>query len=161
MQDFYFTHRDQLEVACARLASMRAPQLPLYRAAADGRVRIINVCAADAAWPTAMIAKSTGPTAVVVGADQGAGDDPGPHKWRAAKGLRRWCAAAIVHGAGGETGHYRLAVDAAETFQRLALIECTADQVQPWTAFLGCPRTLMIVPRDGVHPVMPPREALQ
>ena len=161
MSDFVFTRRTQLEAACARLASMHAPQLPLYRAAADGRISIINICAPDVAWPQVMIATARKPTVVVIGADTGAGDDPGPEDWKAAEGLRRWCEAAIVHGAGGEPGHYRMAAEAAEIYERLALVECTADQVQPWADFLGCPRTLRIIPRGGAHPVAPRCEAVQ
>lgn len=160
MQDFYFTRRSQLEVACARLAAMQAPQLPLYRAAADGRIGIISICAAGADWPWAMVDRAKLPTVVVIGADAGSGDDPGPDAWKAAEGLRHWCAAAIVHGAGGEPDHYRIAAEAAETYRRLAFIECTSPEVRSWAEFLCCPQTLLILPRDGVHPNVPPREAV-
>ena len=62
---------------------------------------------------------------------------------------------------GGEADHYRSAVLATVAVQRLAFIETTSARAAEWAAFLGCPRTLLIIPPGGAHPVAGHRETVQ
>jgi hypothetical protein len=146
--------REGIERACDLLAASSAPHLPLWRAAADGLVGI--VCIADPArpWPGGTVKRLTHPIVAIVGGDVGDGArDPLPEDWLCARRLREWCATAIVHGAGGEPEHYREAVRAAELTGRCAFIETTSDRARAWADYLRPKRTLVIVPRQGVHPI--------
>jgi hypothetical protein len=148
------TRRDDLERACAFLASSQAPQLPLWRAAADSRVNIVSVADPAAPWPGGTIKRSTRPIVAIVGADMDiGGPDPTPRDWLCARRLRDWCACAIAHGAGGEPEHYREAVYAAELTGRCALIETTSARAADWAKYLRPKLTLVIVPVSGTHPI--------
>jgi len=151
---FLLSRRDDLETACARLAALHAPLLPLVRAAADGRLNMMHITDPSAPWPGGAVKKSKRPVAVVIGADPGDGSaDVLPTDWKCARHLRKWCAAAMVHGAGGEPVHYRTAAVMAEAAGRFVLVECSSAAAPIWSDFLQCSRTLVIVPRDGVHPL--------
>jgi hypothetical protein len=155
------TRRDDLERACAFLAASQAPQLPLWRAAADGRINIVWIADLSRPWPGGVVKRSTRPIVACVGADMDiGGPDPRPTDWLCARRLRDWCACAIVHGSGGQPRHYREAVRAAELTGRCAVVETTSLRVREWAEYLSPRRTLVIVPREGVHPITTAREAM-
>jgi hypothetical protein len=107
-----------------------------------------------------MIERQSGrPTCVMIGGDPGYGQpDHPPSAWACAKRLKYWCqnGGAIVHGAAGNADHYREGAAATVLLRRVAFIECTSAQAPAWNTFLGCPRTLVIVPERGPHPVPDP-----
>jgi hypothetical protein len=153
------TSRDQLERVCDAVCRLGIPQLPLFRAAADGLIALVSIEAPTIPWPSLLIEKQLRPICVRIGGDPGVGHpDPSPSAWVCAQRLRYWCRATVVHAAGGELDHYRYAVAATVQFGRLALIETTSGRAREWVQFLKCPRTLVILPRDGVHPVPPKGE---
>ena len=97
---------------------------------------------------------TTRPTVLLVGDDPGGPNGlGGPDAWRCSSKVGIWAQAAVVHGAGGDPQHYRFAVAAALTFGRVVFIESTACHALAWADRIGCPRTLTILPRDGLHPV--------
>lgn len=160
------TTRHDLERVCDMAGRMGLPQLPLFRAAADGTLTLIRIEGTDAAWPARLIEQNGDrPICVTIGADPGYGfPDPRPDEWTCAKRLKYWCQGgwAIVHGAAGELDHYREAVTATLMFRRLAFIETTSAHAAEWARFLRCPRTLIIIPSDGgVHPIPEPPGRMQ
>jgi len=152
------TQQAAVERACDFLARAQAPQLPLWRAVADRRIALLHIAGPGAKWPARRIASITRPIVVLVGDDPPPGHDAalGPLGWRCAARLRRWCNWAMVHGAGGEHGHYSAAAQAAEMVGRVALVETSSHKANAWRDFIACPNTLLIVPRDGLpHPTVP------
>ena len=165
MKDILITRRTDLERTCDVAGRLGLAQLPLFRAAADGLIALLCVEDATATWPAKLIErelKRCRPTCFLIGGDPGVGHpDPAPAEWSCARRLKYWCNSAIVHGAGGEADHYRAAVLTTIACQRLALIETTSARASEWAGFLGCPRTLLITPPGGVHPVAGQRETVQ
>jgi hypothetical protein len=150
------TTRAAIERACDAAGRLGLPQLPLFRAAADGLICLISIYDPTAPWPAALIERNAWrPTLVLIGADPGYGQpDPAPEEWAAANRLRYWCRAAMVHGAGGTADHYREAAGRTLLASRFALIETTSARAHEWAAFLKCPRTQLILPADGApHPI--------
>ena len=156
---FHVTRSAELERLCDAAGRLGCPQLPLFRAAADGLLALIIVNNPAAAWPAAVIQRNVNrPTCVLVGGDPGHGEpDPAPIEWMCAKRLKSWCRAAVVHGAGGEAARYRNAAFGAVLTGRLALVETTSARADEWVAFLRCQSTLLIRPTNGLHPVPPQR----
>ncbi len=145
----------------ARLSRKIRDNLPPYFGfmgplAAPAEGDVIDVLAiADPAtpWPRHM-KKSRTPTVALLGDDPGCeGGYGGPDAWACANKLGRWARAVLVHGAGGEAQHYAEATRAALKVGRVALIETTSANARAWALRLNCPRTLMILPRDGLHPI--------
>ena len=152
-----FNQQADMERACARLAASNAPQLALWRACADGHVGIMTILDRRTKMEqgTIRLIERTRPAVVLLGADPGDGSyDPHPAEWASARRLRDWCRSAVIHGTGGEPWHYRTAVEMARRTGRVAFIETTSLRAGEWADFLQCPRALVIIPRDGVHPVM-------
>ena len=135
-----------IEVA-SRLVPWR---LPLYAAAADGLIQLVEVTP-GAGLPKALD-RAARPLVVLVGDD---GERPvGPDGWRCTPRLRRMARGAIVHAAGGERAHYAEAVRAALTGAApLALIETTTEHAQAWVqVFLRRPQMLIVPPHGNNHP---------
>lgn len=143
------------EAACDFLARAGAPLLPLVRAAADRRISLCVLETPDARWPARILGRLCLPMVVLVGDDPGAGLARGPLAWKAAERLRRWCRWSMVHGAGGEPGHYAAAVDAALWNGRVALIETDSAHALPWRRFLGAPGMTILPPAGTRHPLRP------
>jgi len=106
-------------------------------------------------WPKA-IEHARRPTVVIVGDDPGASDGlGGPDAWRCVRRLRRWTRAAMIHGAGGQPEHYAEVTRAAMKVGRVALVESTSRHALAWRAAIGCPRSLLLIPREGLsHPLV-------
>ena len=112
---FEIARREDLEHFCAFLASAKAPQLPLVRAAADLRINLAIIAFPELARPGARAtAISARPTVVLIGDDVDGRPARVPRDWPCAPAARQWAATAIVHGTGGLPEHYREAVRAAE-----------------------------------------------
>ena len=150
----FINTRAGIQSGCARLAASNAPQLPLFAAAAAGRIAVVQFAYPANIWPKAAMERLPRPAVALVG-DDADHDATGPDGWAVSSGLRRWARAAVIHGAGGEHQHYRWAVAAALQFDRVAFVETTSARVVAWRAFLNCPRTFMIIPKSGPHPVAP------
>lgn len=166
MDAIEITKRADLERMCDALGRMGLVQLPLFRAAADGLLALVRIEDRTTPWPTKLIERNQHrPICVTIGADPGFGHpDPAPDEWACARRLKYWCqnGGAIVHGAGGELDHYRYAAAAAVLFRRLAFIETTSAHAAAWGTFLRCPRTMVLVPPDGVaHPQPERPETMQ
>jgi hypothetical protein len=105
------------------------------------------------AWPK-QIEWLRRPAVVVVGDDPGTcWGQGGADAWRCTSRLRRWTRAAMIHGAAAEPEHYAEVVRATLKVGRVALIETTSANVHGWAEALRCPRTLLVLPRGGLHPV--------
>jgi len=151
------TRRDQLEAACAAMTAMQAPQLPLFRAAADGVIGLAFVTEPATPWPSELLASFRKPALVVLHDDlapERASSPPGD--WRCAAEMRAWALSAIVHGAAAEADHYRIAIVTTLLVGRAAIVETSSAFVAAWCEFLKPLPVLAIVPRGGLHPV-PPR----
>jgi len=161
--DLMLTSRSDLERLCDLAGRMGLVQLPLFRAAADGVLALVRVEDVSTPWPEWLIERNQHrPICFMVGADPGFGHpDPAPAAWACALRLRDWCHAAIVHGAVGNAAHYRDAAASTLILRQLAFIETTSARAADWYAFLRCPRTLVIVPTTGVHPLPIERGRMQ
>jgi len=126
---------------------------PAALAAEQNLIDLVGIAEPAAPFPW-LLNQRTRATIVLVGDDPGlALGLGGPEAWRCTERLGRWCRAAIIHAAGGEPEHYVAAVHGALTVGRLALIETTTHYAAAWAERLACPRTLMILPREGQHPL--------
>lgn len=159
----HLTSKADLERACAALTAMHAPVLPIFRAAADGLIGLVFLHDPETAWPTELIAAIRRPILVVVSDDcEPERRSSPPSAWRCADQLRDWASAVIVHGAGAQPEHYRLAVATTLLFGRAVLIETNSRLAIEWGRFMKRLAPLVIVPREGrPHPVAPSPGALQ
>jgi hypothetical protein len=161
--------------ACAgKLAAITAAQaarmMPGDDAKFDSIKRLIGPAGADVidvcflidpgmAWPKA-IEWARRPAVVVVGDDPGSPcGQGGAAAWRCTPRLRHWTRAALVHGAAAQPEHYGAIVQTALKLGRATLIETTSANVHGWAEALRCVRTLLILPRGGLHPI-PEAEAV-
>jgi hypothetical protein len=127
---------------------------PLARPAEQNLIDLVCIADPKTPWPKQM-RHTAGPTVALIGDDPGTPNGMGgPDAWRCARKLGAWAQAAIIHGAGGEAAHYQAAVDAALLVQRVLFIETTSAHAKAWAERIGCPRTLLILPRSGPHPVI-------
>jgi hypothetical protein len=126
---------------------------PLAAPAEADLIDLVAFAEPETPWP-GQIKHLRRPTVVLVGDDPGGPFGlGGPEAWQCTSKLSRWLRAVIIHGAGGEPEHYAAAVRAARKVGRAALIETTSAHALKWRARLDCPRTLMILPSVGAHPV--------
>jgi len=145
-------------------ANLRAPQLPLYRAAADGLLAMLHITDPTAAFPHHLANRTGRPVVLLIGADPDVGKPPPPHEWRCATEAAGWARAAMIHAAGGEPAHYREAVCATLAVGRFVLIETSSADSAAWLSIF---RPLvrggirLIYPTGGAHPTALVREALQ
>lgn len=89
----------------------------------------------------------------------------GPDGWPHAARILRWARGAMLHGTGGQPGHYKLAVLGALQHRRLVLVETSSAQLGAWATMafrtIAPGRILVLQPPDGgVHPVPVPRDQL-
>ncbi len=149
--------REAIQAVADKLAQIGAAQAPLYAAAAAGRIALICITAPGTPWPAETIARLSRPAVVLLGGDPGYGEPTfGPGRWRCARKLKGWAAAAIVHGSGGKPEHYRGALATVELVRCLALIETTSSLVDAWGMFLApLPRVGYRPAGEGVHPMRP------
>ena len=103
------------------------------------------------------------PAVAIVGDDDGA--DRGPRGWPLAQRAVAWANAIVLHAAAAETAHYEAAILAAQVVGRVLIVECSTATFPAWRSMVEAaphkPRTLAIVPREGVHPLPVDRRAMQ
>jgi hypothetical protein len=91
--------------------------------------------------------------------------DRGPAGWPVAERVVRWAASILLHAAGAEIQHYEAAIQTAQIRNRVLLIEASTQTARAWADLIlrVGPRTpvLAIWPREGAHPIVPRREAMQ
>lgn len=98
------------------------------------------------------------PVLVIIGDDDYA--STGPVGWPDATKLMRWARFVILHGAGGEPGHYSAAVMAAQVHHRALMIETDTAHLDAWRALVMRIRPngagLIVRTRPGAppHPMM-------
>jgi hypothetical protein len=96
---------------------------------------------------------------VLIGDDDYASS--GPAGWRCAETIAAWARCAVIHAAGASAETYHEAVQGARLLGRAALIETDTAHAEEWASlFVGKP-ALLVLPREGAHPVLPPRSAMQ
>jgi hypothetical protein len=128
--------------------------LPMARAAVADEIDVFGFGCPDARWPGRTLRLATRPTILLIADDPGTPNGQGgPTAWTCTDALSRWCNAVMIHASGGEAAHYAEAVRAARLVGRLALIETTTLHAKAWASAINCPNTLLILPRDGEHPV--------
>ena len=150
------TEPDQARALCAALREAGAACLPLFLAAAEGRIDLLLLADRTKPWPGSQAKRLTRPTIVLVGDDPrvGTGVAYGPRDWLLARRLQLWARCALIHGAAGLPDHYRLAVEMAEGCGRLAMVETSSGMAASWAQFLGYPGMLILTPLGGErHPV--------
>jgi hypothetical protein len=128
----------------------------LLRAVRDGRISL-HISQPENAPKFKDWAKTTArqPAVALIG------DDDGLQRGAAAWGgyayrIVRWSTHVMVHAAGAEPGHYEGAVRAAEEGGRVLVIETNPASAPSWLRVLTAIRprkTLVIWPREGVHPM--------
>lgn len=142
---------DQLERVAAAAAHAVPHRLPLFRAACDGRIALIEPQRGSVIG-TRVLKSIMRPAILLIGDDDVR--PSGPKGWACARRARRWASAAIVHAAGGDVAHYRAAVAAAGMHQRVLLVETTSQHQDGWLSFLPEAMPVAIITtRDGdSHP---------
>ena len=99
------------------------------------------------------------PVLVLIGDDDHASS--GPSGWPNVQRLLRWSAGVIVHAGPGHPEHYAAAVEDAVTFRQVVFVETSAEYANVWLkAVPPGRRTHLLVPANGVHPVLS-REQVQ
>ncbi len=152
--------RDRLEAACERAAAARLHQLPLLRAATDGKHALALISAPDVNWP-ARVSKHLGAQVVLVGDDPWpAGVSLGPDGWACLRGARRWARLVVVHGTGSALEHYRLASALAVVHRNLLFVETDSGHVAEWASRFSCPVLRFVPPAGHAHPE-PSAEVMQ
>jgi hypothetical protein len=103
------------------------------------------------------------PAIVLIGDDDGF--DRGPQGWSLTDRAIAWARHIMIHGAGAEIVHYEAAVFAAQLAGRCLVVECSSATLPAWIALARMaahrPPTLIIEPRNGIHPLPIDRRAMQ
>ncbi len=73
------------------------------------------------------------PSVLLLGDDDQAMAD-GPDTWPCARRAIGWARFVLIHGAVGRPEHYERAIEIAERFGRLLLIECSSANIEAWKA---------------------------
>lgn len=141
----------RLERLASAAAHLVPHRLPIYRAAADGLIAVIEP-RRETPIPSRAMAALNRPGILLIGDDD---ETPtGPAAWQCGRRARKWGSLAIVHAAGGDSSHYRAAVVAAGLHRRLLLIETTSEQRDAWLSFLAAAMPVAVITtRPGdLHP---------
>jgi hypothetical protein len=137
----------------------------LFRAVRDRRIALGFVPRGVRGGGIRSIKRARLPAVVLLPDDDGL--STGPAGFPAARSVLRWCRGLLLHAAGGEPVHYEMAVEMAEAEGSCALIETGTEHAEAWleaarrAAAPRRHRTLAIWPRNGLHPIPMPREAVQ
>lgn len=137
----------------------------LLRAASAGRCDLFVPVTdtSNHAFKTFAASVRNRPAVVLIGDDDYA--DRGPAAWRIAERVIRWAAAVTLHGAAAELAHYEAVIFAAQITGRAVIVECSSATLPAWVDLVKQaphrPRTLILTPPNGVHPVAPARSQMQ
>jgi hypothetical protein len=96
------------------------------------------------------------PSIALIGDDDQVKPD-GPDAWPIAERLFRWSRFNIIHGTGSAVWHYGQAVTIAARYGRVAMVECSSENLAAWVAAAerwgNGVRGLIIKPPSGqAHP---------
>ena len=156
---FTFARKTDLEKVTAAVAVHAPHALPVYRAARDGLIIMIQP-GRDAQVPSKLLDQPSRPILVLISDDDYRSTGPGG--WSCALRVRRWAKGAIIHAAAGEAQHYEIALAGTLLAARFVLVETSASQQSAWQALLSPKMPILnIIPRDGVHPARPAPGSLQ
>lgn len=138
-----------LDHRVALLRSVRAGELQVIEPSRDGIV------------PLRMLDEPPRPTIVLLGDDDYC--STGPDGWPTWRRVLRWAAGALIHASGADVPSYQCAIGMALQCRRFLLIETSTARAETWSMPLLARRVphVCLMPRDGVHPVMPTRETMQ
>jgi hypothetical protein len=129
----------------------------LMRALASGRIALLPLLPKESSSKFKAWTRLTKhrPAVALIGDDDGF--DRGPVGWAQARRAVAWARSVMLHGAGAELFHYEAAIMAAELFHRTLIVECGTATLPAWIDLVKAahhaPRTLIIQPHDGVHPL--------
>ena len=104
------------------------------------------------------LSKAQLPTLVVIGDDDYR--STGPAGWRATPALAAWAEAAVVHASGASAETYAEAAKAARIKGRAVLVETDTAHARDWAEVFRDRPVLLVLPRDGAHPAVPPRSSV-
>jgi hypothetical protein len=105
--------------------------------------------------PMGMLKRSPRPVVLLLGDDDYC--STGPNGWACVPKVFAWAQKALVHGTGADIASYQMALDAASVCRRFLLVETDSSLATEWAEAIAAARsaipTLILLPRDGVHPV--------
>jgi hypothetical protein len=130
----------------------------LMRQVRRGGLALLLQSARDEPLTVAELNEAARPTVVVIGDDDYA--STGPAGWRCSGAIAEWAAAAVVHAAGATAESYAEAAKAARQLGRALLIETDTAHAEEWAMMFQGRPVLLVMPKDGSHPVMPARGAV-
>lgn len=112
-------------------AQGRTYVLPMLQACLQGHVRLLFI-APGQGFPLSTLdrVKDPRPLIVILGGD--GLNAQGPDGFPRAVRLLRWASRIMLHGTGGEPGHYQLAVQGALATGRCLLVESRGDHLPAW-----------------------------
>lgn len=105
---------------------------PLLRAVGRDEIAFVGLRRGQRV-PFAPLDRTRRPSVLLV-ADDDHDAMPGPAAWADAGRMMRWTRKVLIHGTGGKSEHYQLAIDQARSVGRLLLIETCSSQIAPWLA---------------------------
>ena len=155
---YVINKRTELIKLTAFVAANAPYQLPVWRAARDGLINLIQP-QRGAQIPQKMLERTGRPIIILIGDD----DDvsTGPAAWACALRVRRWALTGMIHAAAGEPQHYENVLMGALLTRRFLLIETSMVHHAAWKEFLNVKiATQSVISRTGVHPTVTPREAM-
>ncbi len=149
---FFRCSRDNLANAAMRADQAQQPGMAaLLREMMQGGLALVSIADRATTVDLDEVRQKSRPTVVIVGDDDHA--STGPAEWKCANAVAAWAACAVIHAAGATAETYVEAVAGARVTGACALIETDAAHATEWTRrFVGKP-TLLILPRNGAHPV--------
>jgi hypothetical protein len=152
-------NREQLATMVVRFeqAGQRG-MAELLRHVSAGRIALVGLDARNRDFPVDKIRPHV-PTVCVIGDDDYA--STGPAGWLSAAAVAGWARSAIIHAAGDTAENYREAVYGAVQCGTCALIETDTANAAEWAALFPDRPRLLVWPREGLHPILPQREAVQ
>jgi hypothetical protein len=135
----------------------------LLRAARRGEIAFVQPQDRAALVSMSALKRAPRPVLVVVGDDDY--QSTGPAGWVCAARLLRWSRWTCIHASGAEVAEYRAIAAATVLHWRALLIETSSAQAENWAAALYAanrqPHGCIVLPGNGLHPVMPDRRVLQ
>jgi hypothetical protein len=149
---------DRLIAACASLGLVG--RVELLRSVRAGKIALVEPDR-DAVVPLRLLERATRPLVALVGDDDYA--STGPTAWPATRRLFRWARGAMIHATGADVPSYQMAIGMALLARRFLLVETDTAHAREWGEALLARRIPFITlrPPEGVHPVAPPRSAMQ
>jgi len=151
-----FTH-EQLNDAIIRAEQVDQPGwAELIREVRKGCLTL--VCVPNRAVKLPDLNAAPAPTIVLIGDDDYFSTGPGG--WACSPTIAAWAGCAVIHAAGTSVETYRQAIHGAHARGRAVLVETDAANAEPWAELFRPMPTLLVLPHDGVHPILPDRGSI-